>query len=197
MRTLATALGRLEARLGRFAVLGNHDWCDDPDAQTSGHGPVIAEQELTAADVIVLENRAVCSVAQRPSLLDCGLGRSAGQTRTPDHRIDDLHALTGQIPANEPALLLAHEPDIFPAAGHRFAVTLPGHTHAGQIKIAGRTPVVPSRFGSRYVSVTWSRTGGISSSRPDSAPAWCRSVSAPDQRSSSSSSADRRQNDDR
>jgi len=30
-------------------------------------------------------------------------------------------------------------------------VTLPGHTHAGQIKIAGRTPVVPSRFGSRYV----------------------------------------------
>lgn len=65
--------------------------------------------------------------------------------------VDDLPALTAQIPAGEPALLLAHEPDIFPEVGDRYAVTLSGHTHAGQIKVAGRTPVVPSRFGSRYV----------------------------------------------
>ncbi len=53
--------------------------------------------------------------------------------------------------AARPAILLAHEPDIFPAVPSRYAVTLSGHTHGGQIKILGRTPVIPSRYGSRYV----------------------------------------------
>ncbi|RKH81997.1 metallophosphoesterase, partial [Corallococcus praedator] len=80
-----------------------------------------------------------------------GLGDQMARLGPPITGVDDLPALTAQVPAGEPALLLAHEPDIFPEVGDRFAVTLSGHTHAGQIKIAGRTPVVPSRFGSRYV----------------------------------------------
>jgi uncharacterized protein len=83
MRTLATALGRLEARLGRFAVLGNHDWCDDPDAQTSGHGPVIAEQELTAADVIVLENGAVALSLNGHRFWIAGLGDQLARLEPP------------------------------------------------------------------------------------------------------------------
>jgi len=34
----------------------------------------------------------------------------------------------------------------------RYAVPLSGHTRGGQIKILGRTPVVPSGYGNRYVS---------------------------------------------
>ena len=30
--------------------------------------------------------------------------------------VDDLPALTAQLPGDEPALLLAHEPDIFPGS---------------------------------------------------------------------------------
>ncbi len=30
------------------------------------------------------------------------------------------------------------------------ALTLSGHTHGGQVRIAGWSPVVPSRYGNRY-----------------------------------------------
>jgi predicted MPP superfamily phosphohydrolase len=30
------------------------------------------------------------------------------------------------------------------------AVTLSGHTHGGQVRIGGYSPIVPSRFGNRY-----------------------------------------------
>ena len=46
--------------------------------------------------------------------------------------------------------LLAHEPDIFPNVPDRVAVTLSGHTHGGQVRIRGYSPIVPSRFGNRY-----------------------------------------------
>lgn len=60
-------------------------------------------------------------------------------------------AIMGNHDWAEVRQLLAHEPDILPAVPARFALTLSGHTHGGQVKIFGRTPVVPSRFGSRYV----------------------------------------------
>ena len=48
-------------------------------------------------------------------------------------------------------LLLAHEPDIFPQVPDRVALTLAGHTHAGQIRL----PLVcrhfvPSKYGARF-----------------------------------------------
>jgi predicted MPP superfamily phosphohydrolase len=32
----------------------------------------------------------------------------------------------------------------------RVSLTLSGHTHGGQFRLFGRSPVVPSRFGNRY-----------------------------------------------
>jgi predicted MPP superfamily phosphohydrolase len=151
MRDLATELGRIEAPLGQVAVLGNHDWWDDPEAQERGHGPLIAEQELSSAGVVVLENRAVALSHHGKRFWVAGLGDQMARLGPPLTGVDDLAGLTARLPPGEPALLLAHEPDIFPEVGARFALTLSGHTHAGQIKIVGRTPVVPSRFGSRYV----------------------------------------------
>ena len=46
--------------------------------------------------------------------------------------------------------MLAHEPDVFPRVPDRVAVTLSGHTHGGQVRLLGYSPVVPSRFGNRY-----------------------------------------------
>ena len=50
-----------------------------------------------------------------------------------------------------PVILMAHEPDIFPHVPDRVALTVSGHTHGGQIRMLGYAPVVPSRFGNRYV----------------------------------------------
>jgi len=46
---------------------------------------------------------------------------------------------------------MAHEPDIFPRVPDRVSLTVAGHTHGGQIRIFGYAPIVPSRFGNRYV----------------------------------------------
>src|SRR5688572_24111592 len=55
------------------------------------------------------------------------------------------------VPADEPVLLLTHNPDVFPDVPSRVALTLAGHTHGGQVAVPffGR-PIVPSRYGERY-----------------------------------------------
>ena len=67
-----------------------------------------------------------------------------------------------------PILLMAHEPDLFPqvkAADRRIALTVSGHTHGGQVRLFGHSPVVPSRFGNRYAY------GHIIEPRPDGSDA--------------------------
>lgn len=150
MRNLAAQLTTITAPLGTVAVIGNHDWWDDPDAQASGHGPVIAAQELTAAGIPVLENGALRLAVGGREVWVAGLGDQMALLGPPLAGVDDLAALTATLPPDRPVILLAHEPDIFPDVPERYALTVSGHTHGGQIKVAGRTPVVPSRFGSRY-----------------------------------------------
>jgi predicted MPP superfamily phosphohydrolase len=56
-----------------------------------------------------------------------------------------------RIDTNDPVVLLAHEPDIFPDVPERVALTLAGHTHGGQIRVPMVPPVwVPSRYGARF-----------------------------------------------
>ena len=48
-------------------------------------------------------------------------------------------------------LLLSHDPDVFPAVPARVALTVAGHTHAGQVAIPRlRRRAIPSRHGERY-----------------------------------------------
>lgn len=62
----------------------------------------------------------------------------------------DADAAFAGIPAGAPVIHLAHEPDYFHTADPRAFLQISGHTHGGQIKLFGRTPVVPSVFKSRY-----------------------------------------------
>ncbi len=55
-----------------------------------------------------------------------------------------------KIRDDAPVVLLAHEPDIFPKVPWRVSLTLSGHTHGGQVRVFGYSPVVPSNFGNRY-----------------------------------------------
>lgn len=64
--------------------------------------------------------------------------------------LDDLDGTLMQVTDEAPVILMAHEPDVFPKVPSRVALTLSGHTHGGQIRFLGRSPVVPSRYGNRY-----------------------------------------------
>jgi uncharacterized protein len=149
-------LGKLAAPLGVYAILGNHDWWEDETAQRIGHGPVVARLALEAAGIRVLESEAVRLSLNGSALWLAGLadqlallpGQRWGRTRIAG--LDDLPGTLAKIPDGAPVVLLAHEPDIFPQVPPSVALTLSGHTHGGQVRLFGYSPVVPSRFGNRY-----------------------------------------------
>ena len=155
----APILAGLNAPLGRYAVLGNHDWWEDRAAQRRGHGPTLGQEALERAGLPVLENEAVRLSKDGYPFWIAGLGdqlallprREYG--RSAWRGVDDLSATLGAVTDDAPVILMAHEPDVFPSvrtARRPVALTVSGHTHGGQIRFFGHSPVVPSRFDNRY-----------------------------------------------
>jgi predicted MPP superfamily phosphohydrolase len=128
---IARELAKLRAPLGRFAVLGNHDWKQTGDRMWSA---------LQNAGVQVLENRVLLAGGAYVA------GVADLRTRRPD-----LPGTLAGVPAGAPVILLAHDPDAFPFVPERVALTVSGHTHGGQVAIPIlRRPVIPSYYGERY-----------------------------------------------
>jgi predicted MPP superfamily phosphohydrolase len=128
---VAAELARLQARLGTIAVIGNHDWRATGDRMW---------RALDQAGLTVLEDRAT----ERGGLWIAGLGDMR-------HRNPDVPRTLREIPEGAPAIVLSHNPDMFPAITSRVSLTLAGHTHGGQVAIPLlRRPMLPSRYGERY-----------------------------------------------
>jgi uncharacterized protein len=151
----AQALAPLKAPLGVHAVLGNHDWWDDRTEQREGRGSTVARRALEAAGIPVYENDvARLTKGGRPFWL-AGLGDQLAYLPArrfrPVNRIgvDDLIATLAKVTDNAPVVLLAHEPDVAMRVPPRVALQLSGHTHGGQIRLFGWSPVVPSRYGNQ------------------------------------------------
>ncbi len=151
------ALGRLRAPLGVHAILGNHDWWEDRAAQRARRGPVLGRRMLEQAGIPVYENDVTKLVKDGRRFWLAGLGdqlafprRQGKRARRSFAGVDDLEGTLAKVGDNAPIILLAHEPDIFPRVPNRVALTLSGHTHGGQIRCFGYSPIVPSRFGNRY-----------------------------------------------
>lgn len=147
----AAPLKALHAPLGVHAVLGNHDYNDE----TRGRQTAV-ERALDAVGIDVYINRAVRLQHGDKSFWLAGLGDQYafvphGFRPLPGQGMDDLDATLKQITTDEPVLLMAHEPDIFDVLPPQVALTMSGHTHAGQIRLFGHAPVVPSRFGQRFL----------------------------------------------
>lgn len=145
------ALSGYSAPLGCFAVLGNHDWRDDPEAHARQGGPNRATPQLEAHGWQVLGNRAqefpgfwLAGIDSQRAFRQRTLGRS---TYT---GLDQLDTTLAPIPDTAPLILLAHEPDIFSDLPNRVQITLSGHTHGGQIRPFDRPLVVPSTFDTRF-----------------------------------------------
>lgn len=125
---VARALGKLRARLGVFAVLGNHDFQVDADLMT---------RALHARNIRVLRNAHHSLRLGSAPLWLLGVDDMWWGS-------DDLPAALRSIPARDPKILLCHNPlGIHRAARHGVDLVLSGHTHGGQVRL----PVVGSVYG--------------------------------------------------
>jgi uncharacterized protein len=151
-RDWARGLAGLKAPLGVYTVLGNHDWWVDLEAQSHRTDAPLAARALTDAGLPVLENGAVRLAKDGMPFWIVGLGDQIAYYRRGYgfRGRDDLPGALAKADDQAPAILLAHEPDIFPKVPARVALTLSGHTHGGQVRLFGYSPVVPSYYGNRY-----------------------------------------------
>ena len=148
MADVAAALGELRAPLGCFAVLGNHDWWDDEAAMRTRRGPPALRRLLEDAGVPVLANSArMLPHGEGVWLLGTDSMLAFGSRGPGAH---DIRAAMAPLHGDAPAILLAHEPDLFPMVPGRIGLMLAGHTHGGQVRMLGHSAIVPSRYGNRY-----------------------------------------------
>jgi hypothetical protein len=132
---IASRLAELAAPLGRYGVLGNHDWWVDRARVRAA---------LEANGTPVLDDTSV-----RVARGDCAFW-IAGVSDFWEGAHDVARALSG-VPPGAPVLVLTHNPDVFPVVPASVSLTIAGHTHGGQVYIpfVGR-PIVPSRYGERF-----------------------------------------------
>jgi len=141
----ARALGKLRARLGVFAVLGNHDFQVDAEEIT---------RALRAQRIRVLRNAHFALRVGLAALWMVGVDDLWWGA-------DDLPAALRAVPGRDPKILLCHNPlGVREAAAHDIDLVLSGHTHGGQVRL----PVVGSvygrsRLGTRFVE-GWNRLDG-------------------------------------
>lgn len=152
----AQALSALQAPLGTHAILGNHEWWSDTAVQRAGTGSPAARRALEAVGIPVYENDAVRLDKGGQAFWLAGLGDQLAfmpSRRRRPHRpvgVDELDRTLAQVTDDAPIILLAHEPDIATRVPERVALMLSGHTHGGQVRLLGWSPMVPSRYGNRF-----------------------------------------------
>lgn len=125
-------LAGFKARLGRFAVLGNHDHWRDAQAM---------RMALAKAGISVLDNRAARAGPVVIGGLDDDFTGRADRAST----IAAMRRLSGA------KLLLSHSPDPFFDLPSDVGLMVAGHTHCGQFSfpLIG-PPATMSRYGKRY-----------------------------------------------
>ncbi len=146
----ASVLAGLKAPLGVHAILGNHDYWDDRTVQSNGRGATAARRALEAAGIPVYENDVRRLSKSGRSFWLAGLGDQLAYAPARRHGIvkragiDDLSSMLGKVTDDAPVILLAHEPDVAHRVSSRVALQLSGHTHGGQVRVLGWSPIAPS-----------------------------------------------------
>lgn len=130
---LFAATAAIDAPLGAFMVLGNHDLLDDaPQVRTMA----------TEAGIRVLDDEVVRIDRRSATLPHVGLDAHGLASEHPlviagvdwDKSVKGLAGRVEKVAYDNPLLLLAHNPKAFlPAARSGIPLILSGHTHGGQV----------------------------------------------------------------
>lgn len=126
----------LQAPMGVFAVLGNHDWWLSAKR---------VEQALTAHNITVLEDKS--------QIIADGSGCQLRLVGISDYweGPHDVVKAVQDVRPDDYVIAFTHNPDVFPALPTGTALTIAGHTHGGQVYLPGLGRlVVPSAFGEQY-----------------------------------------------
>lgn len=138
------------ARLGVFAVVGNHDRTT-PEANLSK-----LKSAMRDAGVTPLVNEAALLRTDGKTLALAGVDDY--YNGHPDYA-----KLSRQCRAADYVIFLPHSPDAVPDAlkrGRWFDLALCGHTHGGQVTVLGFPFVSSSVYGRKYLS-GWKEIGGV------------------------------------
>ena len=121
-------LAKLDAPLGVFAVLGNHDVYTGAEA--------VAQGLATWTSIRLLRDEWVRIELEGGALALAGVEDTGRGWNDRDATHDALERLAGEIPADLARVLLIHRPSWFAQAARLgFPLALAGHTHGGQIAL--------------------------------------------------------------
>ena len=123
----ATALGDLTAPLGVYVVPGNHD--------VYANWPAVrAELDRLPVTTLVNESRVIRRGSGQFAI--AGTGDPAGRWIATSNAGPDIDATLRDVPPGTFAIVLAHNPSLWPALADRgVPLTLSGHTHWGQLAL--------------------------------------------------------------
>ena len=131
-------LAHLEAPLGKFGVLGNHDhW----------YGAELSWLSMEKAGIVALDNRAEWILLGEERIRVGGVGDLWEFSQ-------DLSATTAGVREEDFVILLSHNPDYVESIRSTAVdLVLSGHTHGGQVTLFGLwAPIPNSDFGQKYRS---------------------------------------------
>jgi len=128
--TVSKILKNLNAPLGKYAVLGNHDWWNDTDEIING---------LLEAGIETLENNSRLVEIENENFYLVGIGdHSTGHSDTEKSFVD--------ITRDVPIVTFMHDPASLLDLKKKFQLAFAGHMHGGQVYIPGvGAPITPGK----------------------------------------------------
>ncbi|MED4581526.1 metallophosphoesterase [Brevibacillus choshinensis] len=137
LSVIVPILQQLQAPLGKFAVLGNHDY----RLQEQN----VVRSTFASSGFEVMDNRHLRLDKQGSSLYIAGIDDVL-------FGVPDVSRAVSEIPEGETVILLAHEPDFADeAAAFPVHLQLSGHSHGGQVRIPLMGPVLTPKLSQKYV----------------------------------------------
>lgn len=134
---LMAALALVKTPLGTYAVLGNNDY-------EACYSEVV--NEMKRRGIRLLEHKVDTLKRGRDRILVAGV-------RNPFDLKQNGQSPTLALSPDDFVILLTHTPDYAEDVPVTHAdLILAGHTHGGQVTLFGYAPVVPSRYGQRFLT---------------------------------------------
>lgn len=129
-------LAKLNAKIAKLGVLGNHDYIIDPQ---------LVRQEMTNAGFQILDNQAQWLIINNEKIKISGV-------EDPIKAQPDLRPTLQDSQKDDFVVLISHNPDLSENLyTDKIDLVLSGHTHGGQITFFGLwAPITSSDYGQKY-----------------------------------------------